>query len=162
MRQTCNEKLSSILLFCFIIVFFLTFSSSIEHTDTSQKNHKKKKQQRRVSSSEQEETQHYEKPLAGISPKKLGLKRDLSFSRIDLTRQVQIVASEYWFGTQTDIAGGKLVPSHPRDGGELKRLIKVRSFHLDVDCVTNEQFEDFVRYVHLINICNPVMLPCNI
>jgi sulfatase modifying factor 1 len=36
------------------------------------------------------------------------------------------------------------MPSHPRDGGEPKKLVKVRSFYLDVDCVTNEQFEDFV------------------
>jgi formylglycine-generating enzyme required for sulfatase activity len=36
------------------------------------------------------------------------------------------------------------MPSHPRDGGEPKKLVKVRSFYLDVDCVTSEQFEDFV------------------
>jgi hypothetical protein len=94
MSQSCNERLSSILLFYCIFAFFLVFSSSTEHIETFQKINDKKKQQKEACSSRQEEkqeTQHYEKPLAGISPKKLGLKRDPSFSKIDLTRQVHSI-----------------------------------------------------------------------
>jgi hypothetical protein len=72
----------------------LVFSSSTEHIETFQKINDKEKQQKEASSSrreEKQEKQDYEKPLPGISPKKLGLKRDLSFSRINLTRQVDSI-----------------------------------------------------------------------
>lgn len=41
--------------------------------------------------------------------------------------------------------GGKIIPSKRSDGAEPKKYVKVKSFFIDIDCVTNHQFEDFVQ-----------------
>jgi formylglycine-generating enzyme required for sulfatase activity len=110
-----------------------------EKYDEFMKNRQKEKKK------EQEKNkQEYPKPPEGKSPKKLGMVRDDSATRVDLTRQVPIPGGMFWFGTQTDLGGGgKVMPASPRDGASARRPAKVKPFQLDIDVVSNAQFEEF-------------------
>jgi formylglycine-generating enzyme required for sulfatase activity len=84
-------------------------------------------------------------PPKGISPMELGLKRDTSLS-VDLTEQVKLTGGKYFFGTQMGI-GNKLLPVTKgglKDGAEPRKLVNVKPFLIDIDCVTNKQFKAFV------------------
>jgi len=61
---------------------------------------------------------------AGISPRKLGLVRESSENIPELSRQVNIPAGKYWFGTQLEVAG--LSPSVRKDGADPRKLVTVK------------------------------------
>jgi len=81
----------------------------------------------------------------GFSPRKLGMRRSESNSSVPLNAQVVIPSGVYWFGTQMEIAGGKVVPTHSKDGAAPRKKTSVKAFKMDIDCVTNEQFAEFIE-----------------
>ena len=74
------------------------------------------------------------------------MKRNPTESKVELTHQVNIPTGEYWFGTQFTMAKGKLIKHLTGDGADIRRKARVYyPFKMDIDTVTNEQFDDFVR-----------------
>jgi hypothetical protein len=69
------------------------------------------------------EKQEYPKPAEGISPKQLGLTRNAETSKVPLTKQVNIPSGVFWFGSQTDVADGKLMPVKPKDGAAARYFL---------------------------------------
>jgi formylglycine-generating enzyme required for sulfatase activity len=63
--------------------------------------------------------------------------------------KVMIVGGNFWFGTQMHIHH-KLMAYQPKDGGGPKKKKTVKSFKMDIDCVTNEQFNDFVSSTNYV------------
>lgn len=55
-----------------------------------------------------------------------------------------IPEGDFHFGTQMTIAN-KLVAYKPKDGADPRKLKSVKSFKMDIDVVTNRQFEEFVE-----------------
>ena len=106
-----------------------------EFMNSRQKEKKKEKEKQK---------QDYPKPPEGLSPRKLAMFRDEKVAVVDITKEVSIPGGMFWFGTQSDIAGGKLMPTSPRDGASARRPAKVKPFSMDIDVVTNEQFNEFV------------------
>lgn len=82
-------------------------------------------------------------PPKGISPKELGMKRS-DTTQVQLTEQVSLPGGKYFFGTQMGV-GEKLLPKDLKDGADVRKLVTVKPFAIDVDCVTNVQFLDFVE-----------------
>lgn len=109
-----------------------------EYARESEEYEKRQRQQQ-----QQQQQKQPPPPPKGISPKELGMMRDPNIHRVPLTEQVDIKGGLFWFGTQTTI-GGKLVPTKRVDGAEPRVAAKVKPFKLDIDCVTNEQFQEFV------------------
>ena len=66
-----------------------------------------------------------------------------------MNSKVVIVGGSFWFGTQMHIHH-KLMAYQPKDGGGPKKKKIVKSFKMDIDCVTNEQFDDFVSSTHYV------------
>ena len=85
------------------------------------------------------------RPVVLPAPSELGQVRDPATCTVPLTLQASIPAGTYWFGTQMTVAN-KLVPAKLKDGAEPRVRASVRGFTLDVDCVTNAQFQDFVDH----------------
>lgn len=84
-------------------------------------------------------------PEKGISPKDLKIKRDIN-SKIQLSQQVDINGGLFWFGTQMVVGEeGKIIAVNRKDGAEPRIRAKVKNFKMDIDCVTNEQFAEFVK-----------------
>lgn len=125
---------------------YTKFQATNKNKASSKKNAKKDKDEEEKKKAEEDYNILQTEILARAkSPKKLGYKRDPSDQEaVILTDQVYIEGGEYWFGTQLDIKG-KIRPASVNDGSKPRIKAKVKSLHLDVDCVTNKQFEDFVR-----------------
>jgi hypothetical protein len=84
-------------------------------------------------------------PQKGISPKELGMKRNPN-SNIQLSQQVDINGDVFWFGTQMVLGEeGKIIAVNRKDGAEPRVRAKVKKFKMDIDCVTNEQFAEFIK-----------------
>ena len=93
--------------------------------------------------------------LAGFSPLEHEMKRNPLESKVELTRQVNIPTGEYWFGTQFTLAKGKLIKHLTGDGADIRHKARVYyPFKMDIDTVTNEQFNDFVRQTGVfVHVC---------
>eukprot|EP01040_Poterioochromonas_malhamensis_P006566 gene6566-7070_t len=77
------------------------------------------------------------------TPIELGLKRSEA-SAIPLNDQIHLKGGTYWFGSQLEVQGVVLF-NGGKDGADPRKKTKVKNFAIDVDCVTNAQFQDFVK-----------------
>eukprot|EP01038_Epipyxis_sp_PR26KG_P006262 gene6262-8623_t len=82
-------------------------------------------------------------PPKGMSPMEFEMKRNPENTSVSLTEQVYIKGGNFWFGTQMGIEG-KLLPSKLKDGSQPRVKVRVKSFLIDEDCVTNRQFKEFI------------------
>ena len=99
-----------------------------------------------------QQKQEYTKPPEGISPMKLGLHRIDSDSSVGLTKQVELETSQasferivrfiislvsafkqvllpggsFWFGSQSEVLGGKIISTKSKDGAEPRKLVEVK------------------------------------
>lgn len=126
----------------------LPSSMPTEHKKAVEEQYKTFMEERARKKKEEQERNKPPPPPEGPSPMKMGLTR-ADDSGVALTKQIGIKAGHFWFGSQTDI-GGKVMPSKTPDGGEPRKKAKVKSFLMDVDAVTNEQFQDFVESTQYI------------
>lgn len=60
------------------------------------------------------------------------------------TSLANITGGTFWFGTQLTI-GNKIIPNEAKDGADARKKKTVKSFLMDIHCVTNAQFSAFVN-----------------
>ncbi len=131
-------------------------SAPSEHQDYIREQYQKFMSQRKAEKKKKDEAEQLEKykkqsggkapppPPEGKSPKALGMKRDpVIHGDVPLTAHVAIKGGVFWFGT--NLGSEKLAPRVLKDGAEPRVIASVADFGMDVDCVTNEQFQAFVR-----------------
>jgi len=65
---------------------------------------------------------------------------------VPLTPQAELDGGRFWFGSQLAVADGKLMPGNANlEGAKPRKKVSIKPFAIDIDCVTNLQFSQFVR-----------------
>lgn len=65
------------------------------------------------------------------------------------TNLANITGGTFWFGTQLTI-GNKIIPNEAKDGADARKKKTVKSFLMDIHCVTNAQFAAFVAATNYV------------